>query len=367
MTGRSPKASIVKLSHDRYRVFVSAGRGLDGRRRRISRTVHGSRRKAEEAKLALLVEAGGGGIDMTLGEYAAQVYLPARAAALKPRSYQTVADRLRLYVMPTFGDARLDGIAPRHVRQWLAAFLKPSVRFVAYSTLRQLLNRAVRDECLAASPLGKVDAPPRGRYEPDVLDVWEAEVYLWHFEGSPVYDAVLLALGGGFRRGEIAALDWADITPGGVVTVDDAIVQHGGMVTQTTPKSLSGVRRVTLPGYILKRLRLAERPAGAVLTEGGERMRPDRITQLYRQRLRTLPDGVARVPLKNLRHSSLSLAYYSGPDILSVSRRAGHSTTAITEQYYLRPQGSRDDEAARLMDEAFGACQFVPNNSENHE
>lgn len=352
---RSAKGSIIKLGTNYWRVIVSATDPATGKRTRPSQTVRGSRREAENVKLAMLAKADAGeyGGMMKLADYVEVIFMPSMAGR-KPRTIVSMADRLRLYVLPKLGDHKLSDITPRLLRLWLAEIKGNKKQFAAYITLRQVLNHAAANEYITVSPMSKVAAPSRERYEPTVLDLDDIEVYLWHFKGSPIEPAVLLAIGAGLRRGEIIALNVDDINLAtGKVVVDDAITQQGGKLYAGDPKSRYGIREVYLPSFITKRLvGLLQGATGAVLTEDGARMTPDRLTYHYRKALQELPDGVPRVILKNLRHTSLTLAYDSGADVLAVSRRAGHSSTKVTTDYYVRPKGSRDIETAKAMDVA---------------
>ena len=95
-------------------------------------------------------------------------------------------------------------------------------------------------------------------------------------------------------------------------------------------------------------------PASGPLIQNmnGTRMKPEVLTHLYCKERDALPPDVTRVSLKNLRHTSLTLAFDSGADLLDVSRRAGHASTKITSDYYVRPKGDRDVKAAEMMGEA---------------
>lgn len=59
-----------------------------------------------------------------------------------------------------------------------------------------------------------------------------------------------------------------------------------------------------------------------------------------------LDPAIPRVPLRDLRHTSLTLALEGGGSLLAVSRRAGHSSPGVTSAFYLRPHESVDVEVA---------------------
>ena len=79
-------------------------------------------------------------------------------------------------------------------------------------------------------------------------------------------------------------------------------------------------------------------------------MYPDSVTQAYERVLKRMPKEIKRVPLKNLRHSSLTLAYESGADMIGLQDRGGHSSITTTQRYYLRPKGDRDIAIAEAME-----------------
>ena len=80
-------------------------------------------------------------------------------------------------------------------------------------------------------------------------------------------------------------------------------------------------------------------------------MNPDNVSKLYKDVRDTLPEDVQRISLKNLRHTSLTLALEGGADLLAVSRRGGHSSPSITARYYLRPSEEIDLNTAQGLDD----------------
>jgi integrase len=67
-------------------------------------------------------------------------------------------------------------------------------------------------------------------------------------------------------------------------------------------------------------------------------------------RRRKLPS----VTLHSLRHAHASALIDSGMDVLTISRRLGHSNPSITLNVYAHRFKNRDAEAAKLMHETFG-------------
>ena len=65
--------------------------------------------------------------------------------------------------------------------------------------------------------------------------------------------------------------------------------------------------------------------------------------------------GMPAVTLHSLRHTHASMLIASGVDILTISRRLGHSSPTITLSVYGHLIHGTDDRAAQVMDAAFGS------------
>lgn len=353
---RSAQASVVEIDKGRrYRVFVELPRDPQtGKRRRMTRTVRGSRKEAERIKGLMLAQAQGvPACDMTLEEYVETEFLPRKEAEVKQLTYETYKGRLEKHVLPALGSKPMGDVTASDVRAALSSIGSPNVEKEARRTLHMVFQMAVYDDAVRENPVARVKPPRTEKYRPEVLTADEVVAYMEHFRGSLVETAVLVILGCGLRRGEAVALDVEDVDPEtGAVTVDDSIVPTSAGTLHGPTKTENGVRTVHMPRIFLDRL-LEIMPASGPLVRNmnGTRMAPGVLTHRFIRERDKLPEGVTRVSLKNLRHTSLTLAYDSGADLLDVSLRAGHSSTRITSDYYVRPQGDRDEKAAEMMDD----------------
>ncbi len=136
---------------------------------------------------------------------------------------QTVGDedtRLKLHVLPHVGDLKLEDVRPRHVRDMVAALRKgdlaPRTVRHCYSTLRTMLQTAIREELIQSNPcvLGRDELPKKQDKDP----AWRATAVFARSEVEalisdpriPLDRRVLWALLAltGCRFGEVAALRW---------------------------------------------------------------------------------------------------------------------------------------------------------------
>lgn len=359
---RSAKGSITKLGYNYYRVRVTA-KAVNpdtGKPYRLSEYVRGTRRQAEEAKLRLLAESGSEIVDSDtpLSEYVATCYLPDKQAMVesgtfKRKTLTTYKSKLKNYILPTFGSIPIKDISVLAIKKWLARIESRPTARASLAVLSAVLTHAVENMRLRENPCKRVKPPKLDDKMPQVLDLEDIEVYRYFFKGTSIEAAVLLAIGGGFRRGEICGLDVEDIdTATGAVLVDDAYVTDGGEAYTETTKARK-VHTVHLPMSVLARLREILPERGPVLPGSSNgRMYPDAVTRAFERVRDKMPPEVPRIPLKNLRHSSHTLAYEVGGDLMGIQDRGGWTSISTPRRFYLRPMGSRDKAIADAMDEA---------------
>lgn len=353
---RSAQGSIREIQPGVFSVRVEFPRNPNGTRNQVQRNVRGTRKDAEMRKFELLLQAGEDVQSlMTVEQYCKLVFLPAKERTVKVSAYETYERRINNHVIPGIGDVKLIDLTPTIIRKWLQT-KPPKVAKECRRILHMICQEAVYDDHLASNPVDRVKPIKVDKYEPDVLDAEDIEVYLWHFKDMPSEPAVLIAIGCGLRRSEIAALNVEDINPTtGSIKVDNAIVptkrygDHDG-----STKSQSSTRTVHMPKPLLDRLLDILPSSGPVMRNAcGTRMKANVISHTYENDRKTLPEGVKRISLKNLRHTSLTFAYEVTGDIEAAKERAGHTNISITTRYYVRPTGERDRRAAEKMADAF--------------
>jgi len=81
-------------------------------------------------------------------------------------------------------------------------------------------------------------------------------------------------------------------------------------------------------------------------------MNPDGVSHAWIRQMETF--GMSSLTLHSLRHTHASMLIASGVDILTISRRLGHSSPTITLGVYGHLVHGSDDKAAEIIGRAFG-------------
>ena len=163
------------------------------------------------------------------------------------------------------------------------------------------------------------------------------------------------------RRGELLGLQWGDIDlDGGTLRVERSLEETGAGLRLKPPKTKRGRRNITLPAETVAMLRAHKvkllelrlalglgniTPETLVFStiEGGL-LRPRNLTKAW-SRVQ-VDKKLPHVSFHALRHSHVSVLIRAGVDILTISRRLGHSKAAITLDVYGHLISGADEAAA---------------------
>ncbi|MCE5253319.1 MAG: site-specific integrase, partial [Actinomycetia bacterium] len=120
------RGHIEQRGPDRWRIAIDLGSDPTGKRRRLSRTVHGTRKEAEAERVRLLHELGCGEYvapsTLTVGEYLTQ-WLAHAKANVAPQTYRRYRQIVENDFIPDLGRIRLTDLTPLQIQGFLARSL----------------------------------------------------------------------------------------------------------------------------------------------------------------------------------------------------------------------------------------------------
>lgn len=350
---------------------------LTGRRVTRYASVKGSRRDAQEALTKLLhARDTGAAVDPTketMSQFLDR-WSDSVETKVSPKTQERYAELLRLHVMPHIGPtpiqkltaADLDRLYSRLLRD---SGLAPRTVGHVHRLLHKALSVALKWGVVARNVVDAAEPPLVPHTEQAILLEDQAHILLNGLRGDFLYLPVLILLTTGLRRGELLAVRWRDLDlEVETMRVEQSLEQTKGGMRFKSPKTKHGRRSVTLPAIAvaeLRRHRKAQQEmrlqlgigrlpddVPVISTYDGKPYSPDALTLRWRRALVRL--NLPRVTLHSLRHTHASALIAAGMDVLTVSRRLGHSSPSITLSVYAHKFANRDAEAARLMDAAFG-------------
>ena len=338
-------ATIIHHGGDCYEVQATNGYRPDGKRRRVSRRVHGTMRDAQAMAVKLDLEMGNNpalGSGATLDGYFEGVFM-ASHADLDPKTLENYRTLWRLHVSPRFGSRPVEEPSPAEVQAWVSSMTRGNAVHAA-KLLRSVLRDAWYMGVLPHEPMRRPLRYPKAPC--GKLDVWSGSEVLYalsRLHGHRLLPLVTVMLGAGLRRSEAMALAWEDVSfSDGIARM---MVVRGASRADGGTKNEGSVRAVAMMepfASILEECRSTgplcpmnernvKRNWHALFADGGEL------------------DGVRYIPMKQLRATNTTLMHEAGVPDTVLSMVHGHADVRTDYRHYIAPTSTAADHAARLL------------------
>lgn len=153
----------------------------------------------------------------------------------------------------------------------------------------------------------------------------------------------------GLRIGEAKALKIQDIDFNNkTISVNKNYTRLLGRDIITSPKTKSSIRIIKIDDILTKDIKnYLDR--SKYIIENDFIFRYEKVSYLYRFKKITLKVLGKKLRIHDLRHSHASFLINNGVDILLISKRLGHSNTAMTLNVYSHLYPAKEDEAIELI------------------
>jgi len=357
------KRGSIKKRGKSWLIKFDAAR-INGVRDTRYATVQGSYQDAQRELTRLLGEADTGRLPQATRDTVAG-YLRTFLEGLRsvsPKTRERYIELAEGQIIPHLGAEKIRYLTAVQVEAWHAALigegLSPQTVVHAHRVLAKALKRIKNSAAL------DVDLPAVEAAEIEILSPEQIADVLAKLEGHTLFSIVSLDLATGLRRGELLAQQWGDID------LDKATLRVERSVEETKvglrlkpPKTKRGRRNITPPPETVAMLRahkVAQMETRLALGMGkpddetlvfsdieGELLKPHTISRAWRRVLEA--KGLPRVSFHALRHTHASMLIRAGVDILTISRRLGHSKAAVTLDVYGHLIPGADEAAANAI------------------
>jgi len=365
------RGSIRKRGESSWELKIELER-INGKRHRRFVTVRGSYKEAQKELTRLLRAADDGTLPdptrMTVGEYLLAWLDTTHAQS--PKTLERYCELAQRQIIPHLGHVKLPKLRPENVEQWHSALLASglSARTVrhAHRVLSLVLKRAVENGTLARNVAAVCKPPAVEADEVGILTPDQIAVVLDSLKGHSLFPIVSLALATGARRGELLALEWGDVDlDRGTLRVERSVEEtRAGGLRVKPPKTRHGRRTITLPSETVAMMRahkvqvlevrlvlgLGNITAETLLFSNieGKLLSPNNVTRGWHRACRAR--GLPAVSFHSLRHAHATALIRAGVDVLTVSRRLGHSKAHITLDTYGHLVEGADAAAAKAIE-----------------
>jgi integrase len=332
----------------------------------------------------------------------------------KPTTYSSYRDIVHKHILPILGSIRLQEVTRVQVARMLELLLtrgtqhpdrrnyRPgglsfrTVRYV-HRVLSHAYRDAVDDKLVRDNPCaGALPKRPReeamheaaaknpfvARYldiqNPSyrvnrTLDMDEVIMFLSFLQkiGSTMYIPALMTIGlGGLRRGELLAATWKQlfIEEKRFVVARSLSFTTESRLNVNLPKSATSIRVVPVPDSlitVLKKVRLEQARMKLMMGEAyhdndlivcrkdGSFYNPNGFTASWRKATKKFEQatGIPSFTHHAMRSTLASFYTANGLSDIVASKSLGHSSTQVTQDYYLRPVEAELQRAAQMVEE----------------
>ena len=232
--------------------------------------------------------------------------------------------------------------------------------------LKQVLDMAVLEEFIPANPTAVVKMPAKEMptREKKFLNLAEANEVIKAFEGHPMQPMVYVTLYYGLRRSEVLGLRWSAIDfDRNTLKLNHTIVTtKKGTVAKDTMKTASSYREYDLiedVREVLLKLWARQRENRRLFAseyvdndyifkwDNGKPFRPDTVTRTIERQLRA--KGLPQITYHSLRHSTASILYDMGWDIMDIKHWLRHSSIDVTADIYTHISQNRKASLSKKL------------------
>ena len=372
------KGNITRRGTNSFRLKFDAGRDeKTGKRKTQFHTFRGTKRQAQ-IKLAELIAS------VAQDNYAEPTKITVAkwvrdrvdhwesAGEISARTAQRYRQLVEHQIAPHIGAKLLQKLQANDIEQWHATLRTGgrvrgkgdlSARTIGHA--HRVLGKALRD----ALRFGKVtkhvtslQAVPKVDEEEMVI-VKDIPAIMDKMRDHRLYVLAMTSLFTGLRIGEVLALRWGRVDiDGKVIQVREALEEtkkHG--IRFKAPKTKAGRRDITLPDLLVETLREFRKQelelriklgAGKPLEDAllfanlnGEPRSPSAVSRAW-------SDFNPDMTFHGLRHTHASQLIDAGVDIVTISKRLGHSKPDVTLRIYAHLFRKDDSKAAAAINAA---------------
>jgi integrase len=317
---------------------------------------------AQQQGLPVVVER------QTVAQYLARWLEDSARRKVRPKTYDSYAQIVRLYIEPDLGPIQLSKLTWQQIDALLNKMIKAglSPRTVRYclAVLRMSLEKARKRSLVGQNVALLVDPPRAVRHEIRSLSPEEARVFLNTVRGDRLEALYSVAIALGLRQGEALGLRWEDVDMDKcTLRVRYALQRIDGKPQLVEPKTQKSRRTIFMPQVTVNALRahrvrqLEERlvagtrwkEQGLVFTSTiGTPLDPRNAFRLFQEALQRA--GLPHIRFHDLRHTCASLLLAQGVHPRVVMETLGHSQISLTMDTYSHVIPALQRDAADRMD-----------------
>ena len=299
---------------------------------------------------------------------------------LKESSYCRYFNQINKNIIPYFNEKPISEIDTASMQQYISMIttdknlqqkaLSPKTMHDILSIIRRVFDYAeIREFSLKCNFQSLYIPSPKNKLT--VFSEQEQKLLISYLTASnqPSDMGILLTLFTGLRIGELCALKWNKIDlKNGFLSVEESMQRiqnysnkspYKTRIIVTNPKSLSSIRTIPLPEFILSILKpLCNQENAFLLTGSSEKfMEPRTLQYKFKKILCYL--NIRVLNFHALRHTFATRCVEAGFDVKSLSEILGHASVNVTLNRYVHPSDEIKLQNMKKLEHLFNSNKMV--------
>lgn len=366
---------IVKRGENTWYIRIFLGRDANGKRKYYNKTIHGTKKDAQqfltaktrEKDLGIFVEPALMPLNEYLDKWLEEIAKP-RLRESTLSSYESI---LQNYVKAKLGAKRLSEIQAYEVQKLYNDMKKQglSSRTIRYThvVFSSAMKQAIKWKMINQNPCELCELPRLEKTEMKYLSPEETTRFLSVAKDSKHFTVFLLIIESGMRPEEYLALQWKDIDfEQKALSVRRAIVwkRKGGGFNFTEPKTKKSRRSIPISSSVINALKSHRRKQleeklklGAAYknfdlvfaSEVGTPIQPKNLLDRHFRPLLKKAE-LPSIRLYDLRHTTATLLLSAGENPKVVSERLGHASIVLTLDTYSHVLPTMQESATNKLE-----------------
>ncbi|QBX07511.1 integrase [Streptococcus satellite phage Javan152] len=304
----------------------------------------------------------------------ANLWLESYQLTVKPQSFISAKGILSNYLLPAFGDVKLDKLSLPYIQSVINNISSRLVNYaMVHSINKRILQYGVSLQLIPTNPARDVILPKVSREESKAIKFIDSNIlkalmsymenvsnqdYRYYFD----YVMYSLLLATGCRFGEACALEWSDIDfCSNTININKSYNRNVRLVGD--PKSKAGIRVISVDQKTINLLRLyknRQRQLFAEVGNGSPKVVFSTPTKEY-QDISTRQEALnkylnaiscPRFTFHAFRHTHASLLLNAGISYKELQYRLGHAKLAMTMDTYSHLSKAKEKEAVSYYEKA---------------
>lgn len=304
----------------------------------------------------------------------ANLWLESYQLTVKPQSFISAKGILSNYLLPAFGDVKLDKLSLPYIQSVINNISNRLVNYaMVHSINKRILQYGVSLQLIPTNPARDVILPKVSREESKAIKFIDSNIlkalmsYMENVSNQDYryyFDYVLysLLLATGCRFGEACALEWSDIDfCSNTININKTYNRNVRLVGG--PKSKAGIRVISVDQKTINLLRLYKNRQRQLFAEAGNGSpkvvfsTPTKEYQDISTRQEALNKylnaiSCPRFTFHAFRHTHASLLLNAGISYKELQYRLGHAKLAMTMDTYSHLSKAKEKEAVSYYEKA---------------